>query len=120
MTERSAESDVLDANARFYRAFESLSADEMAAVWAEEEPVCCVHPGWPLLSGREAVLESWARIFDNAAVMQFNVTGAAASVAGDWAWVVCTERLTSVQGGHVAEGRSRRPTCSASRMAAGS
>ena len=105
MTELSDEAAVLEANAGFYRAFESLSADDMAAVWAEEEPVYCVHPGWPLLSGRENVLQSWARIFDNAAMMQFNVTDAEANVEGDWAWVVCTERLTSVQGDQVAEGR---------------
>ena len=105
MTELSDEAAVLEANVGFYRAFESLSADAMAAVWAEEEPVRCVHPGWPLLSGRENVLQSWARIFDNAAMMQFNVTDAEASVEGDWAWVVCTERLTSVQGDQVAEGR---------------
>ena len=104
MADTTDEQDVLAANAAFYTAFESLDPDVMAVVWATEEPVRCVHPGWPLITGRESVLESWSRIFDNAAVMQFTIIEPEASVEGNWAWVVCGERLTSVQGGRVAEG----------------
>jgi ketosteroid isomerase-like protein len=57
-----------------------------------------------LVSGREAVLASWERIFDNAGMMQFTVADAEAHIDGDLAWVICTERLTSVQGGQVVEG----------------
>ena len=34
----------------------------MEQVWARVAPVTCLHPGWTLLSGREAVLESWRTI----------------------------------------------------------
>jgi hypothetical protein len=27
--------------------------------------VSCVHPGWPVLVGRQTVLESWRRILGN-------------------------------------------------------
>jgi ketosteroid isomerase-like protein len=104
MASQTDEDAVIEANAVFYRAFESLEPDEMEAIWAAEEPIRCVHPGWALITGREAVLESWERIMDNASVMQFTVIEPAATVVGDWAWVVCGERLTSVQGGRVAEG----------------
>ena len=85
MAETADEREVLEANAAFYAAFESLDPDAMAAVWATEEPVRCVHPGWPMIAGRESVLESWSRIFDNAAAMQFTIIDAEARVEGAWA-----------------------------------
>jgi ketosteroid isomerase-like protein len=99
------EEAVLQANAAFYHAIESLDPEAMDAILAKGEPVRIVHPGWPLVSGREAVLESWSRIFDNAGVMQFAIVDAEAHVEGDTAWVICVERLTSVQSGRVIEGQ---------------
>jgi ketosteroid isomerase-like protein len=95
---------VLAANAAFYSAVESLDGDLMDQILAQDEPVRIVHPGWALVSGRAAVLESWERIFDNAGVMQFAIVDPEAHVEGDMGWVICTERLTSVQGGRVVEG----------------
>ena len=105
MPQSSDEAAVLAANAAFYAAFESLSIEAMDAVWAHDEPVLCVHPGWPLLSGREPVMESWRRIFENATLMHFDITGAEVVVEGDVAWVSCTENLTQVLDGRVAEGK---------------
>ena len=34
-------------------------------VWAEDEEVVCVHPGWPRLSGYEQIRENWAQIFSS-------------------------------------------------------
>jgi len=104
MAEMADEAAVIVANAVFYDALDNLDLDRMDAVLATEGPVCVVHPGWPLVSGREAVLASWERIFDNAGMMQFTVADAEAHIEGDFAWVICTERLTSVQGGQVVEG----------------
>ena len=50
----------------FYQAFARLDAAAMADVWAADQPVCCIHPGGPLLQGRAAVLQSWAEIFAGA------------------------------------------------------
>ena len=105
MSQSDDEAAVLSANAAFYAAFESLSTEAMDAVWADEEPVLCVHPGWPLLSGREPVMESWRRIFENASLMHFDITGAEVVVEGDAAWVSCTENLTQVLDGRVVEGK---------------
>ena len=105
MSQSSDEAAVLAANAAFYAAFESLSIEDMDAVWAHEEPVLCVHPGWPLLSTREQVIESWRRIFENASLMRFDITGAQVVVDGDAAWVSCTENLTQVLDGRVVEAK---------------
>ena len=96
---------VREANQRFYRAFESLDVDQMGAVWAGEDSITCVHPGWPLIKGRDAVLGSWSRIFENTTLMQFTITGAEIVVDGDWGWVSCTENITSVIDGRVTEGK---------------
>ena len=105
MTSASHDADaVIEANAAFYRAIESLDADRLEAILARDEPVRVVHPGWPLVSGRAAVKASWERIFDNAGMMQFTISDIEAHVAGDLAWVICIEHLTSVQGGRVMEG----------------
>jgi ketosteroid isomerase-like protein len=90
---------VREANARFYRAFESLTLDEMDAVWAHGEHVACVHPGWPRLTGWEAVRESWAAIFQNTVEMRFTLTDVQVDVGGDLAWVLCTENILSQAGG---------------------
>jgi len=93
--------EVVEANARFYRAFEALDIAEMDQVWAHGEHVKCVHPGWPLLSGWDDVRESWARIFDNTAEMRFTLSNVEAVVGGDQAWVTCTENILSEAGGRI-------------------
>ena len=53
------------ANDAFYMAFNSGDLEQMSAIWAREHPVVCIHPSWPPLFGREAVLQSWGRIFES-------------------------------------------------------
>lgn len=105
MTDHNDQDAVIEANAEFYRAIESLDAARLDSILAREEPVRVVHPGWPLVSGRDAVKASWERIFDNAGMMQFTITDTEVHVEGSLAWVLCIEHLTSVQGGRVVEGR---------------
>jgi len=56
---------VLFANDAFYLALVQGDLRAMQDIWAEDTPVCCLHPGWEPLFGREAVLESWQDIFQN-------------------------------------------------------
>jgi ketosteroid isomerase-like protein len=91
--------DVEEANARFYRAFETLDITEMDQVWAHGEHARCVHPGWPLLSGWDAVRASWETIFANTEEMRFTLSDVNVNVRGALAWVTCTENILSdVQG----------------------
>jgi len=89
------------ANARFYRAFEALDPEAMDAVWMHDEHVKCVHPGWPLLTGWEAVRESWHAIFANTEEMRFTLSDVRVDARRDLAWVTCTENILSEQGGRV-------------------
>lgn len=87
--------EVEEANARFYRAFESLDLSEMDRVWAPSESVRCIHPGWCLLEGWEAVRLSWEAIFRGSQEMRFSIGRVRAQVAGGLAWVTCTESILS-------------------------
>ena len=89
------EEKVLAANQRFYAALENLDFEAMEEVWLHEDWVGCVHPGWELLEGWEAVAESWRRIFENTQRMKVGVSSIILRVEGDTAWVNCIEEVTS-------------------------
>jgi ketosteroid isomerase-like protein len=89
------------ANARFYRAFEDLDPAEMDRVWAHGDDVACVHPGWPLLTGWEAVRSSWQTIIANTAEIRFTLGDVRVTACGDLAWVTCTENILSQVHGRV-------------------
>lgn len=86
--------EVTHANLAFYEAFESLDIARMDRVWAHQEYVTCVHPGWTLRVGWPAVRDSWVVIFNNTFSMKFDLTEIQIQVAGDLAWVICTENIT--------------------------
>jgi ketosteroid isomerase-like protein len=81
----------LAANEAFYDAFNRKDAEAMAAVWAASDEVSCVHPGWNLLRGREAVLDSWRNILTNPAQPRILMGGATVALHGAVAVVVCRE-----------------------------
>lgn len=90
--------EVTQANEAFYRAFESLDIAQMDPLWAQQEYVTCIHPGWSLRVGWPAVRDSWVLIFNNTFSMQFELTELQVQVAGDMAWVICTENITGRHG----------------------
>jgi len=89
--------EVTRANQAFYEAFESLDIGKMDQVWAHQEYVTCIHPGWSLRVGWPAVRDSWVLIFNNTFSMKFELTEMQVQVAGDLGWVICTENITSRQ-----------------------
>jgi ketosteroid isomerase-like protein len=56
--------ELLEANARFYAAFNAHDLTALAALWDDGGPVACVHPGWRALTNRREILESWRAIFE--------------------------------------------------------
>ena len=83
------------ANQDFYLAFESLDIEEMARVWAHDDDVQCVHPGWDLLIGWEEIRERWARIFANAKRVKIALSSVWVRVEGNAGWIACTEHVTT-------------------------
>ncbi|MFF8643369.1 nuclear transport factor 2 family protein [Streptomyces sp. NPDC015345] len=113
------------ANTAFYEALERGDFDEVSDLWLDSEAdevtgddddrtdesvdgtadgdaISCVHPGWPVLTGRGEVLRSYALIMANTEYIQFFLTDLKVGVAGDTAVVTCTENILS--GGPPPEG----------------
>jgi ketosteroid isomerase-like protein len=88
------ESDaLLAANLEFYRAFTTHDVTAMEHVWASETPVLCLHPGWELLRGREAVMESWRQILTSPEAPRVVVHEDQAFLFGEVGIVTCEEEL---------------------------
>ena len=99
------ESDALSAlraaNDRFYRALEALDLPAMERLWLHEPQVRCVHPGWDVLVGWDAVRAAWERILQNTGWMRVSVTQSHAEIMGDVGLVGCSENITSGREGDV-------------------
>ena len=89
------EEAVRAANHRFYAAFESLDLAAMEAVWAHDDGIECVQPGWELLLGWEDVRERWTRIFRNTKRVRVALSATWVRVEGRVGWVACTARVTT-------------------------
>ncbi len=87
--------EVTQMNEQFYRAFENLDVGLMDSMWAHQEYVTCIHPGWSIRVGWPAVRDSWVVIFNNTFSMEFELTELQVQVAADIAWVICTENIAS-------------------------
>lgn len=88
MAENSA---VLFANDAFYLAFQTRDIPAMEEIWADDDQIACLHPGWPPLHGREEVIESWAGILASPSSPQVEILDPKAYVFGDTAFVICFE-----------------------------
>jgi ketosteroid isomerase-like protein len=86
--------EIEKANTAFYRALESGAIERMDEVWAHEDRVRCIHPGWGLVAGWHRVRESWEMIFSGGQKMRVSATDVSVQSAGEFAWVTCTENIT--------------------------
>ncbi|MEU7133163.1 nuclear transport factor 2 family protein [Streptomyces sp. NPDC046261] len=85
------------ANTALYEAVERGDTAAMDRLWLNVPgtEVSCVHPGWPVLRGRNEVLRSYALIMASTDYIQFFLTDVEVTVAGDTAMVTCTENILS-------------------------
>jgi ketosteroid isomerase-like protein len=88
-------------NERFYHALESLDLEAMSVVWLHDPIVACVHPGWDVLVGWEAVRGSFEQIFASTTWMRVTATAARVEVFGDVGIVCCAENITGKSGDDV-------------------
>jgi ketosteroid isomerase-like protein len=94
------------ANTRFYETLERGDFEELSELWLDDG-ISCVHPGWPVLTGRGEVLRSYALIMANTDYIQFFLTDVKVNVSGDTAIVTCTENILS--GGPAEDGNELGP-----------
>jgi hypothetical protein len=53
--EKDVEQTIEYSNARFYKAFESLSIENMEEVWKHSDDTICIHPGWEMFTSWTAI-----------------------------------------------------------------
>jgi len=93
MTDKDA---IIAANAAFYAAFTAGSVDELVRLWADGDDISCIHPGWPALVGRPAVIASWRDILLSTNRPHIVCQEPYAIVTGDSGHVLCVEIIGSM------------------------
>lgn len=87
---------LLDANAAFYDAFATGDIEAMERIWAQRAQIACIHPGWDLLVGREAVIDSWRQILSQPSAPNIAHRNAEPILHGGCALVICQELIVGV------------------------
>jgi hypothetical protein len=82
---------LLAANAAFYAAFADGDFTSMSDLWADDDGVSCIHPGWLALVGRSAVSAGWRDVLSAAANHDIAFHDPYAIVASDEGRVLCIE-----------------------------
>lgn len=77
----------------FYLAFANKDIDAMDALWARRVALCCIHPGWPRLTERDEIMESWRNILANPDQPSPIAYGHEAHIWGDCVGVTCYEAI---------------------------
>ena len=86
----SDEAAILAANTAYYSAFAATDFAAMSRIWADDN-VCCIHPGWPALVGRRAILDSYRQILSNPHQDRIESRNETVMVNGSEARVLCVE-----------------------------
>jgi len=81
------------AEAAFYAAFIKRDVNAMMDVWAADDNVSCIHPLGPILTGRDAIRESWETIFRNSPEMQIVISGRSRGQDGTFAINIVEEHI---------------------------
>lgn len=89
----SDENALIAANAAFYSAFAMRDVEAMARLWAEDDSVSCIHPGWPAIVGRTAVVGSWRDILEGGRSPLITCHEPFAIVTGNEGRVPCIEMI---------------------------
>jgi ketosteroid isomerase-like protein len=80
------------ANEAYYKAFRTGDDALMGRIW-DEGDVSVIHPGWPAITGRKQVLESYRRIMSNPMQDAVVAEDIEITIMDQLARVICTERV---------------------------
>lgn len=95
----SLESDreaVLKVNELFYKALGTRDLELMDSVWIKSSRAGCVHPGWTILRGWEALKQSWENVFDGRDQVDIKLSKIMVELNGNVAWVTCVQEMVYV------------------------
>jgi ketosteroid isomerase-like protein len=93
MTTEAERQPVLEANRAFYKAFAQRDLATMENLWSRLSAIACIHPGWPPIFGREAVIASWRGILANPTQGAIVCSEERVLINGAIAVVICHESV---------------------------
>lgn len=93
MTDSSEREAVLAANDVFYRAFSQRDLREMSRLWWQGSTSLCIHPGGQVLTGWEAIQDSWEGIFQNTESLEIETELIKAEIDQSLAYVIVRETV---------------------------
>ncbi len=90
--------EALSLNRAFYEAFQSMDLESMTSVWTGTPQDTCIHPGWEIYRGWEAIRESWRAIFAGTGYMRFEVTDEVVTSHQGVLQLTCIENIYAISG----------------------
>lgn len=94
MIDLTTKDKLLTENAKFYEAFERSDLSALEELWSHANTVKCIHPGWQLIVGWEAVRQSWQRIFESGMQLKISLRNVSAEVLAPLGIVTLIEELS--------------------------
>ncbi|MCH8028390.1 MAG: nuclear transport factor 2 family protein [Candidatus Dadabacteria bacterium] len=95
---------VLECNDKFYSALSDGNLELMESVWLHDDKVKCVHPGWDMVKGWDAVKESWDAIFFTGGPLEVRTSNVELEVCGKIAMITCVEHISHKVGSKIRTG----------------
>ena len=87
---------MLEANQKFYGAFNKNDIELMMGIWLNDSTSQCIHPGWDVLNGFEDIMVSWQKIFSAGQDLEIKLSHIEVTASENLAWIACQENLFSV------------------------
>jgi uncharacterized protein (TIGR02246 family) len=97
MTKETDKELILEVNNRFYKALGTRDLELMGTVFVHDERAGCMHPGWVMLEGWEAIRQSWENVFDPEDQLDIKLHNVTVEIEGNAAWVTCIQELTYIK-----------------------
>lgn len=98
--------EILAANAAFYRAFEKKDMEAMSSVWSQGTVSICIHPGRNALKGWKDIRSSWEAIFRNTQYLEIETDIVTTEVRNNIAYVILIENVLQVSDRRKAQAQS--------------
>jgi hypothetical protein len=89
----SVKKEVLAVNENFYQSFNRGDLNLMQSVWARNESVVCIHPGWEVIRGFDGIIQSWENIFAGSENLEIKLSDINVTGEGPMVWMSCQENL---------------------------
>ncbi len=97
MNKTSETEEILKINKLFYQALGTRDMNLMSLVWKKDQKVGCIHPGWTVIRGWEAIIQNWESIFDPSDQVNITISDVDIEVRENLAWLTCIQIMEYIK-----------------------